>query len=113
MLTEILDASLTSSNPNSESASSFSASSSTTSLDASKTSLRRDVQARNAVIKENPIKSMFGIPGTKPSASITREVGSHAADKLTCRDMCSDIFSDDETRVTIIAVAIDSRSEGI
>ena len=45
-----------------------------------------------AVISAKTINSWFGMPGTKPRASITSDVGSHAADKLTCFVICSDIF---------------------
>ena len=72
-----------------------------------------DKNANPAAKAAKNIKSLFGIPGTKPSANITNEVGIHAADKFTCLEICSDMLCADETRVTIIAVAIESSRDGI
>ena len=113
MLTEIFDASFTSTNPKSTSSSVSSVSVVIASLNIVETSVLREFQARKPVITAKPIKSRFGIPGTKPSASITKEVGSQAAERFTCRVICSDMFSEDDTRVTMIAVAIESKSDGI
>ena len=70
-------------------------------------------KAKPAANAAKNIKSLLGIPGTKPSASMTSEVGIQAADKLTCLEMCSDMLCAEDTRVTIIAVAIESNREGI
>jgi hypothetical protein len=45
--------------------------------------------------------------------NITKLVGNHAEDKLICEEICSDIFSAEDTRVTMIAVAMESSNEGI
>ena len=50
-----------------------------------------DFLAQNQAIA-NMINNLFGIPGTKPRARITNEVGIQAADRLTCFDICSDIL---------------------
>ena len=54
----------------------------------------------------------MGIPGTKPKAKTTNEVGIQADERLTCLEMCSDILWA-EKPVTMIAVAIDNKREGI
>ena len=71
------------------------------------------IKANAAATHANTKKSWVGIPGISPNTKITKLVGIQAADKLSCEDMCSDIFSAEDTRVTIIAVAIDKSSEGI
>ena len=58
-------------------------------------------------------KSVLGMPGTKPIRSRTAETGSQARDKEICLPMCEAMFSVDDTRVTMIAVAIASIREGI
>ena len=76
-------------------------------------SLFLDKKAKPAAKAAKNIKSLFGIPGTKPSASITSEVGIQAEDKFTCFEICSDMLCAEDTRVTIIAVAIESNKDGI
>ena len=85
MLTETFDASLTSTSPNSNSSTTSSVSGLSASLDVSNASLLLEFQARTPVINENPIKSKLGIPGTKPKASITSDVGNQAAERSTWR----------------------------
>ena len=58
------------------------------------------------------MKSLLGMPGTKPRANITSEVGIQAADKLTCLEICSDMLCAEDTLVTIIAVAMDNKLMG-
>ena len=76
-------------------------------------SLRRAKKPRAAVIIAKIMNNVLGIPGMRPSEKMTRLVGSHAAERFIWDDMCSDIFSAEDTRVTIIAVAIDNNNEGI
>ena len=57
--------------------------------------------------------NVFGIPGTIPIKIKTPETGSHALERFICLLICSPKFCVSETRVTIIAVAIANKSEGI
>ena len=56
---------------------------------------------------------MFGIPGTKPISSNTADTGSQAREREICFPMCEAMFSVEDTRVTMIAVAIASMRDGI
>ncbi len=56
---------------------------------------------------------MFGMPGTKPISSRTPETGIQALEMLTWRPIFSAMSCFEETRVTMIAVEIARRSDGI
>ena len=59
------------------------------------------------------MNNMFGIPGTRPRIIITAATGTHARDRFTCLPIWVAMSFVDDTRVTMIAVAIDSNSDGI
>ena len=112
MFNEIFASSFTAFTSNSFSFSSLSSSTSSSESGAF-ISFLFDKNAKPAAIAAKRMKSLLGIPGTKPRASITSEVGIQAADKFTCLEICSDMLCAEDTRVTIIAVAMDNKSDGI
>ena len=59
-------------------------------------------------------KSLFGIPGTKPKRRSTAVTGIHAFVNPICDEIWpAKSLSSEEILVTIVAVAIASKSEGI